>query len=155
MLMGSLAIAIICLAPTGTAGAEKESKKPVEAVTDEAAAPERSLPVAEERARRLTDQMKEQLGLTEEQMPRVAEINLRIAKQVDDIRVAAGGNRSERANQVRSAQAQRDKELKPILTREQWEKYEKMLEEMRSKARDRAREYRRQGGGEGGGDGTP
>jgi len=152
--MGSLAMVIVCLGPAGAAGAGEESKKTKQAVTDEKAAPEREIPVAEERARRLTDRMKERLGLTEEQIPRVAEVNLRIAKQVDDIRSASEGSRSELSSNVRSLQEQRNKELKEILNGEQWKEYEKMQEEMRSKGRDRGKEYRGKGGEKSGGEPT-
>jgi len=149
---GMAAMAIACLAPGGTVRAEEKTGPPAKAVADQASAPEREIPGAEERAQRLTDRMKGELGLTEEQVSRVAEINLRIAKQVDEIRGASDVSRNERANRMRSAQGQRDKELKAILTEGQWAQYEKMRDAMKSKAHDRAKEYR--SGGDPGRDGN-
>lgn len=143
---GMCVVAIACLAMCGLVRAGEKTGKSTEEATDQAAAPEREIPAAEERAQRLTDRMKGELGLTEEQVPRVAEVNLRIAKQVDEIRSASGGSRDERADRMRSAQGQRDTELKEILTKEQWTQYEKMRDAMKAKARDRVKEYRRTGG---------
>jgi NACalpha-BTF3-like transcription factor len=130
---------VFCLALAGLATAGDEPKSSTG----------RELPPAEERAQQLTDKLKEQLGLTEEQVSKVAEINLRTAKQTDAIMNSPGEGRRGRLREVRAIQEQRDTELKKILTEEQWEKYGQIKDEMKVERRARAEEFRREQGGRG------
>ena len=85
----------------------------------------------EDRAKRQTDMMKTQLNLTAAQEPKVADINLRYAKKMEDIRKI-----SDTAVQHKSAknlQSQKDKELKGVLTEAQFKDYQKMMEDMRNR----------------------
>ncbi len=152
-VFGGLGVALFCLALAGPAAAAPaptgddpdQTEEPQTAAADEAPAPKRERPPAQERAQRLTDKLKEKLGLSDEQVPKVAEINLRAAKSMDATAGAPGGRRG-RLREVRSVQQQRDKDLKEVLTAEQWKQYEAIREEKRSEARSRMRE-RRSGAG--------
>ena len=136
----SLGMAIFCLALAGPAGAVDEPVASADGAQADKTAQKRQIPPAEERAQRLTDRMKEKLGLTEEQASKIAEINLRTAKQNDAAFGASGADRRESLRQVRAANEQRDKEFKKILTGEQWKQYEQMREEMKEEVRAKARE---------------
>jgi hypothetical protein len=143
------AIAVLCLALAGPVGAGEDPEQPSQPAVDESAATKPERPGAEERAQKLTDRMKKDLDLTKEQIPRVAEVNLRIARQVDAIMGAPGGDRRQRVHEVRATQEERDKELRQILSEAQWQQYEKMKAEMKAKLRERVKEHRRRGGGSG------
>ena len=114
-------IAVLCLSlAAGSAWAAEEEK---------AAAPK--LPPAAERAQALTAKMKEKLALTTEQETKVAAINLRAAESVDHATALPGAGRYDRFQSVKAAQAQRDNELKGVLTQDQWKKYKKLKDELR------------------------
>ena len=88
----------------------------------------------EDRAKRQTDMMKTQLNLTAVQEPKVADINLKYAKKMEDVR-----NISDTAVQRKSAmniQTQKEKELKGVLSDAQYKDYLKMVEEMKNRRRD-------------------
>ena len=135
-----MAISWLVLIPAPVAGDESGDEA---AVQEEPSAPEREIPPAEERARQLTEKMKEKLGLTEEQVPAVTEINLRAATQIDTI-IHSGGSRRERLEELRSVQQQRDKELEKVLTKEQWKQYVAIKDELKAEAKTRAKELRKQ-----------
>jgi hypothetical protein len=117
-----LGAALVCLAMValGSARAEAEEEK---------AAP--AMPPAQERAKQLTDKMREKLALTDEQVPKVEAINLRAAEAVDHAVALPGAGRVDRFQSVRTAQTQRDNELKGVLTQDQWKKYKKLKDEFK------------------------
>jgi hypothetical protein len=104
-----LGAALVCLALVALVTARAEEEK---------AAPK--MPPAQERAKELTARMKEKLALTEEQVPKVEEINLRAAEAVDHAVALPGAGRVDRFQSVRNAQTERDNELKGVLTQDQW-----------------------------------
>jgi Spy/CpxP family protein refolding chaperone len=87
----------------------------------------------EERAKRQTEMMKENLSLTAAQEPKVSAINLKYAKKMEETRKIA-----DTAAQRKTAQSlnkQKDGELKGVLTPEQFKSYVKQLEEMKARRR--------------------
>lgn len=80
----------------------------------------------EERAERMTIKMQEELDLTTEQVPDIKALNLKYAqimqKEVIDtnLNTWAMYNRGTKINKKKEA------ELKPLLTENQWKKYEKL-----------------------------
>lgn len=87
----------------------------------------------EERAKRLTEMMKESLSLTTAQEPKVSAINLKYAKKMEDVRKI-----SDTAVQRKTAQnlnKQKDGELKTVLTADQFKEYLKQVEEMKARRR--------------------
>ena len=97
------------------------------------------LPPAEERAATVTSKLKEKLVLTAEQEPKVHAINLTAAKAVDAVIADAGASRYTKYQGLRSAQKQRDKDLKAIFTKEQWAGYEKLKDDLKEEAKARIR----------------
>jgi len=88
----------------------------------------------EERAKRQTDMMKTQLNLTAAQEPKVADINLKYAKKMEDVRKISDTAVQHKTS--KSIQSQKEKEMKGILTDTQFKEYLKMMEEMRNRRRD-------------------
>ena len=89
------------------------------------------LPPPAERAQALTAKMKEKLALNPEQETKVAAINLKAAESVDHATALPGASRYDRFQSVKAAQAQRDNELKGVLTQDQWKKYKKLKDELK------------------------
>ena len=118
---GLFLLAALCLVPAASIAVRAEDEK--------AAAPK--LPPAAERAQVLTAKMKEKLALTAEQETKVAAINLRAAESVDHATALPGAGRYDRFQSVKAAQAQRDNELKGVLTQDQWKKYKKLKDELK------------------------
>jgi len=57
--------------------------------------------------------------------------NLRAAESVDHATALPGAGRYDRFQSVKAAQAQRDNELKGVLTQDQWKKYKKLKDELK------------------------
>ncbi|WP_431215505.1 hypothetical protein ACQ86N_12895 [Puia sp. P3] len=89
---------------------------------------------AEGRANQLTERMKTELSLTEEQYPKVQAINLRHAQKNEAIFQGTGA-RFAKFRSLKSSQKDKSKEMKSVLTSDQYKKYEQMMEEMKNKAR--------------------
>ncbi len=91
----------------------------------------------EERAKRQTDRLKEELSLNADQEKQVLTLHLERAKKMEEARAAGGDGREA----FRASQEEYTKKLTAILTPEQQEKFKKMQAEMRQRG----------GGGPGGG----
>jgi len=92
----------------------------------------------EQVAKRQTEQLKDTLGLTEEQEQKVYELNLETGQKMsalrDEIQGSDTGAIREKMGEIREEQ---NEKMKEILTDEQWKKYEKYLEERRSRWQQR------------------
>lgn len=88
----------------------------------------------ESRAATLTERMKTQLSLTDDQVTAVQSINVKYAQKNQEIWTGAGG-RLAKFRDLKSSQKDKDKELKAVLDKDQYKKYEAMREEMKEKAR--------------------
>jgi hypothetical protein len=93
----------------------------------------------EGRAAALTEKMRTQLPLTDDQVPQVQAINLKYAQKNQQI-WAGGGGRFAKFRELKSSQKDKDKELKAILDKDQYKKYEAMQQEMKDKAREAYKE---------------
>ena len=87
----------------------------------------------EDRAKRLTLVMKDRLSLTAAQEPKVAAINLKYAKKMDEARKIKDQATQDRS--ILDLSKQKDVELKAVLTPDQFKSYHKQLEEMKSRKR--------------------
>lgn len=85
----------------------------------------------EERAKRLTGMMKDQLSLTEKQEPRIADINLKYAKKNEDARKIA--DTAARRKAMTAINSQRELEYKAVLTATQFKTYQKLAEELKAR----------------------
>jgi len=116
----------------------------VGAATASAQTPD-STRTAESRANTLTDKMKTELTLTDEQYPKVQAINLKYAQKNQALFQGTGG-RFAKLRSLKSSQKDKSKEMKAVLTSDQYKKYEQMMEEMKGKAREQYKSRGQQAG---------
>lgn len=94
----------------------------------------------EERAQRWNSWMKEQLDLTPDQESPIYDINLKYARQNEELKVSTDSKRA-KFQQLKSTDEKKDQELKTILTDAQFKLYQQkkkdlqkqMLESMKNK----------------------
>jgi Spy/CpxP family protein refolding chaperone len=87
----------------------------------------------EDRAKRQTEMMKENLSLTAAQEPKVSAINLKYAKKMEDVRKVADTTAQRKA--AENISKQKEGELKAVLTSDQFKSYLKFVEEMKARRR--------------------
>ena len=87
----------------------------------------------EDRAKHLTEMMKESLSLTAAQEPKVSAINLKYAKKMEDVRKVA--DTAVQHKSMQNLNKQKDGELKAVLTADQFKSYLKQVEEMKARRR--------------------
>lgn len=87
----------------------------------------------EQRATRLTERMKESLTLSAAQEPKVAAINLKYAKKMEDVRKIS--DTAVQRKTVKSLNDQKNGELKAVLTAEQYKSYLKQVEDLKARKR--------------------
>lgn len=96
----------------------------------------------EDMAKRQTAELKEKLGLDKAQEKKVYDLNLESGKKMAKMREgmqSGGGDREAMREKFTTMREEQNKEMKKILTADQYKKYEKYLEERRAQ--------RGQGGG--------
>lgn len=97
----------------------------------------------EEMAKQQTEQIKEKCDLDKAQEKKVYEVSLKSGKEMAKMRdeMRNGGDRDAMREKMMKLRDEQNKEMKKILSEDQYKKYEKYLEERRAA---------RQGGGGGG-----
>ena len=94
---------------------------------------------AEDRAEMQTTMMQRQLELKPEQVAQVKAINLKYAKQIEDMRQSGAGPEAEkqaRMEEMTKMAPARDAELKKVLTAEQYKKHKELDEQRRAEMRN-------------------
>ncbi len=104
-------------------------------------AQDKSIPPAADRAAKLTEWMKTNLQLTDEQLPKVQDINLKYANKADELRSMSMGKR-QKLQKLKSDGQAKDGELKAILTQDQYKIYESKKAELQKKFKEKAKERR-------------
>jgi parvulin-like peptidyl-prolyl isomerase len=97
----------------------------------------------EDMAKRQTEQMGEYIKMDKAITTKVQDLNLKYAKKSQELR--AGGNfmdmsdsqREKMRAQMTAQQEEKDKEMKKILSADQWKQYEKYREESRQRMQQR------------------
>ncbi|WP_080057708.1 hypothetical protein [Spirosoma aerolatum] len=102
-------------------------------------AQQRPIGIPEERATRQTARMKDVLTLSPEQEISVADINLKYAKQAQSL-METGGRNLKTMREAKAMMKSKDKEMKEVLTKDQYKQYEALRDEMRSAMRERRRQ---------------
>lgn len=92
---------------------------------------------AKVQAKRSSDEMKERLNLTSDQMKQVETINLEASESMAKVFEKAAEDREATRLKIVPINESRDKNLKEIFTTDQWKEYEKMKEEQRERMRRR------------------
>lgn len=97
---------------------------------------------SEERAKRQTDQMVKDLGLTEAQATKVQALNDKCSKKMSEYTQQAGDDRAKRREMMQLVRSEKDAGLKEILTADQYKKYQdieqKRIEERQQRSGDRS-----------------
>ncbi len=88
----------------------------------------------EERAKRHTERMTQELGLTAEQSAKVGDINLRYVDVLADLK-ASGQDKEVMKEQGKALRDKRDEELKLVLTAEQYTRMMALREQKRKEAK--------------------
>ncbi|HWK04313.1 MAG TPA: hypothetical protein VNS58_11810 [Puia sp.] len=88
-----------------------------------------------QRAQIQTDLMKSKLMLNDAQYKQVSAINLEYAKKIEPI-LRSDDNQFSKYGQISPLLEEKDGKLKPILTAEQFKKYEEVKKEMMAQARE-------------------
>ena len=86
----------------------------------------------EQRAEQQTAQMTEKLSLSEAQAGKVKEINLKYANKMKEARDAADGDRDAMRETMTAIRDEHDKELKTVLTGEQYTQWDRIRTEQRN-----------------------
>jgi Spy/CpxP family protein refolding chaperone len=84
----------------------------------------------QERAAELDQQMKEGLKLTDEQMPKIQDINLRYSVRTENEVAKTNMSSWSKYRKICAIQSDKDKELKRVLTAVQFKKYAKKRDEL-------------------------
>lgn len=77
----------------------------------------------EERANWQTTNMTQQLGLSDAQVAKVKDINLKYAAKMKEARDNANGDRNAMRTTMGAMRTEQDKELQTVMTTEQWQKW--------------------------------
>lgn len=85
----------------------------------------------EARAKSVTDKMKTELTLSDDQYSKVYDINLKYAQKNKEA-LKAEGTRMSKLKAVKAENAEKNKEIKAVLTEEQFTKYKSMQKEMKA-----------------------
>jgi len=83
---------------------------------------------------KMTDKMKKELSLTEEQYPKVLAANEQFATQMAALK-DSGGGRFSKLKKLKAIDSERDNALKKVLTEEQYALFQEQKKENRAKAR--------------------
>lgn len=98
-------------------------------------AQDRRVGTPEERATRQTIRMKEVLNLSPSQESDIAAINLKYAKHIQPL-LETGSRNLKTLREARSIMKRKDKEMKTVLTKVQYQQYQEIRKEMRSTLRE-------------------
>ncbi|WNJ21627.1 hypothetical protein [Pontibacter sp. G13] len=85
-----------------------------------------------QRAKMQTTELTSQLGLSDDQAAKVGEINQRYAERVNNI-AASDADREAKGQQLKTLQSQKSAEFKQVLNDDQYNKYEKMVQDRHEK----------------------
>ncbi len=86
----------------------------------------------------MTDKMKTQLSLSEEQYPKVLAANEQFISQMSAMK-DGGGSRLSKLKKLKAIDSERDKALKKVLTEEQYAAFQEQKKENRAAARSQSR----------------
>lgn len=90
---------------------------------------------SEQRAKKMTDKMKEALSLTDAQYQPIYEINLKYAKTNEQLKNSDDSKMTKFRN-FKTTQEAKAKEMKAVLTSDQYKEYEKLADEMKAQLKE-------------------
>ncbi|MFM9951489.1 MAG: hypothetical protein ACKV1O_26375 [Saprospiraceae bacterium] len=92
---------------------------------------------AEQRAQKMTDRQKTELGLDDAQYQKVLDINKKHAAKMDGIRKKSRAEREKQKAEMQTLEASRQADLNKVLTPEQYEKFKMNKEKKKEKMKAR------------------
>ena len=99
---------------------------------------------AAERSAKLTEWMRINLNLTDEQLPAVRDINLKYAKKMDALKTNSLP-KSEKMKQITDNDKAKDKELNDVLTNSQFQTYLSKKQEIKKKFKENLKQRQQAG----------
>ncbi|MBP1614603.1 MAG: hypothetical protein H6Q13_2051 [Bacteroidetes bacterium] len=90
---------------------------------------------SEQRAKKMTDKMKEALSLTDAQYQPIYEINLKYAKTNEQLKNSDDSKMTKFRN-FKTTQEAKAKEMKAVLTSDQYKEYEKLADEIKAQLKE-------------------
>lgn len=100
---------------------------------------QKDTPSASERVAKLTDWMKTNLQLTDEQVPKVQDINMKYANKMEELKNSAAGKR-QKLQTLKNNDTAKDAELKQVFTDSQYKTYMTKKEELKKKMKEELKE---------------
>ena len=92
------------------------------------------------RAEKQAEKMKSELGLSDKQAEQIKEINLKYAQKAQEKRQEKAADREKMKTEREAVQAQHEKEVESVLTKEQREKWAQIRQERQARQESRATE---------------
>jgi len=92
---------------------------------------------AEQRAQKMTDRQKAELGLDDAQYQKVLDINKKHAAKMDGLRNKSSEEREKQKAEMQKLEASRQADLNKVLTPEQYEKFKMNKEKKKEKMKSR------------------
>jgi Spy/CpxP family protein refolding chaperone len=92
----------------------------------------------EQRAQIQNDWMNDNLQLTDEQFGKVSDLNLEYAQKMEEVKTIQG--KLNKLKKAREIAVEKDKQLKEVLTKEQFDLFQEKKSELRKMALERAKE---------------
>ena len=100
---------------------------------------QKDIPSASERAAKLTDWMKTNLQLTDDQVSKVQDINMKYANKMEELKNSAAAKRQKLLT-LKENDAAKDAELKQVFTDSQYKTYMTKKEELKKKLKQELKE---------------
>lgn len=100
---------------------------------------QKDIPSASERATKLTDWMKTNLQLSDDQLPKVQDINMKYANKMEELKNSAAGKR-QKLMTLKDNDKAKDAELKQVFTDSQYKTYMTKKEELKKKMKEELKE---------------
>jgi hypothetical protein len=88
-------------------------------------------PNPEEMAKKQTEWMTKNLNLTDDQVTKVSEINLKYAEKINEMVMQPDNDRESMDSNIKGIETSKDEELQPLLSEAQWKTYQDRKNEMR------------------------
>lgn len=100
---------------------------------------QKDIPSASERATKLTDWMKTNLQLADDQVPKVQDINMKYANKMDELKNSAAAKRQKLLT-LKENDTAKDAELKQVFTDSQYNTYMTKKEELKKQLKQELKE---------------
>jgi hypothetical protein len=98
---------------------------------------------AENRAKKITEWMKTNLQLKDDQVSKVQDINLKYANKMDEVKNSSG-SKQDKTKTMKTNEDARDNELKSVLSDEQFKTYQSKKAELKKSMKEKGKQRKQQ-----------